>query len=299
MCGFIGRLNLGVPARSLESGLVFLARRGPDSNQLRATTDGRVEFLHALLAIVDRSAGAHQPLVDPESGVMVAFVGEIYNYKELRRELTDYQFRTKSDTEVILAGYLRHGIRWMERLRGMFAIAIADERKRRLFLVRDPVGKKPMFVARWKDGIYFGTTVLAMASGTAAPVHLDTSHLAAWWRDGHFPATTSVLANTEALPPGDVWEFDWQGERVARQRCEPAMVSSAPPRTVAEASEQLTHLLAQAIRRRLDNNPKPIALMSGGIDSTVIGQLLVQQTQPAFLSLGSFVPGTFDELYAR
>ena len=299
MCGFIGRLNLGVPARSLESGLVFLARRGPDSNQLRATTDGRVEFLHARLAIVDRSAGAHQPLVDPESGVMVAFVGEIYNYEELRRELTDYQFRTKSDTEVILAGYLRHGIRWMERLRGMFAIAIADERKRRLFLVRDPVGKKPMFVARWKDGIYFGTTVLAMASGTAAPVHLDTSHLAAWWRDGHFPATTSVLANTEAMPPGEVWEFNWEGECVARERCEPATTASAPPRTVTEATEQLTHLLTQAIRRRLDNNPKPIALMSGGVDSTIIGQILVRQTKPEFLALGNILPGTFDELYSR
>ena len=163
--------------RQYESGLAFLSRRGPDSSQRRATTDGRVEFLHARLAIVDRSAGAHQPLVDPESGVMVAFVGEIYNYEELRRELADYPFRTKSDTEVLLAGYVRHGIRWFERLRGMFAVAIADERRHRLFLVRDPVGKKPLFAARWKDGIYFGTTVLAMACGTAEPVRLDAGPL--------------------------------------------------------------------------------------------------------------------------
>ncbi|MBM3794768.1 MAG: hypothetical protein FJW31_12010 [Acidobacteria bacterium] len=299
MCGFIGRLNLGAPARPLESGLPFLSRRGPDSSQCRATADGRVEFLHARLAIVDRGAGAHQPMCDTEAGVMIAFVGEVYNYAELRRELADYPFRTQSDTEVLLAGYVRHGIRWFERLRGMFAVAISDERQRRLFLVRDPVGKKPLLVGRWKDGIYFGTTVLAMASGTAEPVPLDTRRLAEWWRDGHFSATTSALANTEALPPGEVWEFDWTGTRVARHRCDPPLPSDPPPRTLAAATEQLTHLLTQAVRRRLDNNPKPIALLSGGVDSTVLGQLLLTQTRPEFLALGNVIPGTFDELYSR
>ena len=277
MCGFIGRLNSSPPTRSLESGLPFLARRGPDSNQVRATADGRVEFLHARLAIVDRSVGAHQPLVDAEAGVMVAFVGEIYNYEELRRELADYPFRTKSDTEVLLAGYVRHGIRWMERLRGMFAVGIADDRRRKLFLLRDPVGKKPLFVGRWKDGVYFGTTLLAMVSGTAKPVPLDLTRLDDWWRDGHFPAGTAALANTEPLPPGEVWEFDWDGQRVSRERCEPPITPSTPPRTVTEATEQLKHLLTQALRRRLDNNPKPIALMSGGVDSSVAAALLVRQ----------------------
>ena len=228
-----------------------------------------------------------------------SFVGEIYNYEELRRELADYPFRTKSDTEVLLVGYVRHGIRWFERLRGMFAVAIADERRHRLFLVRDPVGKKPLFVARWKDGIYFGTTVLAMACVTAEPVRLDAQPLDVWWRDGHFPAGASALADTEPVPPGEVWEYDWTGTRVSRQRCEPPIPSATPPRTLAEATEQLTHLLAQAVRRRLDNNPKPIALMSGGVDSTVLGQLMVAQTKPEFLALGNFIPGTFDELYAR
>jgi len=299
MCGFIGRLNLTPPVRSLACGLPFLARRGPDSNQLRTTADGVVEFLHARLAIVDRGAGAHQPMRDTAAGVMIAFVGEIYNYTELRRELADYPFRTQSDTEVLLAGYVRHGLRWMERLRGMFAVAIADERQRRLWLVRDPVGKKPLFVGRWRDGIYFGTTTLAMASATAEAVSLDARHLTEWWRDGHFPATSAGLANTEAVLPGEAWEFDWAGQRLGRHRIDPPLASEAPPTTVAEASERLRDLLAQAVRRRLDNNPKPIALMSGGVDSTVIGQLLVAQTQPEFLALGNVVPGTFDELYAR
>lgn len=299
VCGFIGRLNRGVPVRSLECGLAFLARRGPDSNQLRATADGRVEFLHARLAIVDRSATAHQPLVDPVSGVMVAFVGEIYNYAELRRELGDYPFRTESDTEVLLAGYVLHGIRWMERLRGMFAVAIADERRRQLFLLRDPVGKKPLFVGRWRDGIYFGTTLLAMVSGTAEPMPMDTTRIDDWWRDGHFPAGASALVSTEPVPPGEVWEFDWDGTCVTRQRCEPTIPAPTPPRSVAEATDQLTYLLTQAVHRRLDNNPKPIALLSGGVDSTVLGELLVAQTKPEFLTLGNFIPGTFDELYAR
>lgn len=298
MCGFIGRLNLHRPERDLAAGLPFLARRGPDSNQLRATADGRVEFLHARLAIVDRSAVAHQPMFDPESGVMVAFVGEIYNYAELRRELAGYPFRTQSDTEVLLAGYVRHGLRWFERLRGMFSVAVADERQRRLWLVRDPVGKKPLYVGRWSDGIYFGTTTLAMASGTAESVKLDGSQLAAWWNAGHFPAAASALANTEAVPPGEAWEFDWEGSRIARHRCEPPLLTETPPRSVDEANERLSWLLAQAVRRRLDNNPKPIALMSGGVDSTIIAQHLVEQTQPKFFALGNFVPGTFDELYA-
>jgi asparagine synthase (glutamine-hydrolysing) len=299
MCGFIGRLNLHRPVRELTAGLPFLGRRGPDSHRQQATTDGRVEFLHARLAIVDRSAVAHQPFIDPESCVMIAFVGEIYNYAALRQELAGYPFRTQSDTEVLLAGYVRHGLAWFERLRGMFSVAIADERRRRLFLVRDPVGKKPLFVGRWRDGIYFGTTTLAMASAAAEPVKLGAGHLAAWWKAGHFPATASAVADTEAVPPGEAWEFDWEGKRIARLRCDPPLPQEAPPRSVAEATERLAQLLAQAVRRRLDNNPKPIALMSGGVDSTIIAQHLVAQTQPEFLALGNFVPGTFDELYAR
>src|SRR6266404_6977723 len=151
MCGFIGRINTlkpgaaGVPI--LRAGLRFLSRRGPDSNRNWASSDGRVELLHARLAIVDTDSRAHQPFTDVKNGVTVVFNGEIYNYRELRAELADYEFRTKSDTEVIIALYVTRGLAGLRKLRGMFGLVIVDVQARRVYLARDPIGKKPLFLA--------------------------------------------------------------------------------------------------------------------------------------------------------
>ncbi len=279
--------------------LPYFGRRGPDSHKLRASTDGIVEFLHARLSIVDSGEIAHQPLVSSDGMVMLAFNGEVYNYRELREELSDYPFRSQSDTEVILAGYIRHGLSWMKRLRGMFSVAIADETRHRVYLIRDPVGKKPLFVAQWKDGIYFGSSVVSLAASTTESVSIDETLLSQWWELGHAPAGKCLLRGANVVLPGDIQEYDWEGKFIAVHSCTPNLQSIAVPTDSREVREQLEHLLKQSVTRRLENNPKPNLLLSGGIDSTIIAKYLTHITDADYITLGSFVPYSYDERYAR
>src|SRR5438874_1686649 len=138
MCGFMGVVGRG---GDVEHGLPWLGRRGPDGHHVWSSADGGVRLLHCRLAIVDTDPRAEQPFRDRNRGITVALNGEIYNYRQLRRELADYPFRTESDTEVIVATYLDHGVDGFRQLNGMFAFVLVDETQRRVLLVRDAVGK--------------------------------------------------------------------------------------------------------------------------------------------------------------
>ena len=175
--------------RPLRSALTFLGRRGPNSHNEWGSADASVELLHARLAIVDTDARARQPFASADGRVCVVFNGEIYNYRELRSELADYPFRTKSDTEVLIALYTRRGLAGLKHLRGMFALCIVDTAERRVYLARDPIGKKPLFVARWSDGVFFGSSVVALAAASTAQPELDPDALAHYWQLGHAQAT--------------------------------------------------------------------------------------------------------------
>src|SRR5439155_1753939 len=150
----------------------FLHRRGPDSSHFWRSGDGRVELIQARLAIVDPDSRANLPFSELRYGLTAIFNGEVYNYEEIRRQLGDHPFRTCSDTEVLLAAFAHWGVDGLKRLRGMFACVLVDERRRRVVLARDPVGKKPLFVAHWPGGVLFGSSLLPMAAAVrhARPV---------------------------------------------------------------------------------------------------------------------------------
>src|SRR5262245_26332646 len=206
MCGFIGRIRPDprAPTRDLRAGLRFLGRRGPDSAQLWVSDDGRVELLHARLAIVDSDPRARQPFEEPERGLCLAFNGEIYNYLELRSELRDYPFRTTSDTEVLLALYSREGLNGFEKVRGMYSIALSDARSRRLFLVRDPIGKKPLFLARWGGELLFGSSLLALVAAHPGSVKLNPEVAEHYWNEGFVPPAQSALSDAMPVLPGQI-----------------------------------------------------------------------------------------------
>jgi len=184
MCGFIGKIDAaaGIPANSRTSGtpthpiasgacrgvaeatdskdlfsaLPWLKRRGPDSQNVWFSQDRRVGIMHARLAIVDKDPRANQPFSDPESGLTVVFAGEIYNFQELKNKFSSFRFRTDSDTEIIVTVFKEYGITGLNLLKGMFSLAIIDERNKKIFLARDSVGKKPLYLARWQDNVFFG-----------------------------------------------------------------------------------------------------------------------------------------------
>ena len=302
MCGFIGRINGSKEERGARTALVsalrFIGRRGPDSHREWSSDGEHVELLHARLAIVDTDSRAHQPFTDKRSGVTVALNGEIYNYRELRSQLSGYSFNTESDTEVIIALYSSRGLEGLKELHGMFALCIVDERQRRVYLVRDPVGKKPLFLALWSGECYFGSSVLALLAASGSNPEISGTAKEQYWEHGHVAPDQSLVENCRPVAPGEVIELDWEGVVRATHSCIPksAFVTGSD---LASVQVHVSELVRQSVSRRLLNNPNPVALLSGGIDSTVITKHMKAVAGGSAITLGSVIPGTQDERFAR
>src|SRR5688572_10872530 len=245
MCGILGRvLKTGAQTQSITAGLQFLDRRGPDSSRAWSSHDRHVELVHARLAIVDTDSRAHQPFTDKQHGVTVALNGEIYNYRELRSQLTGYSFRTESDTEVIIALYLAKGLEGLKQLRGMFALCIVDEDKRSVYLTRDPIGKKPLFLAHWSGDCYFGSSVLALVAASGSAPAISNTAREEYWEHGHVAPDKSLVEGCRPVHPGEVVELDWQGIERASHSCTPTVTSELRA-DLKGAQEHVTGLIKQ------------------------------------------------------
>jgi len=304
MCGFIGAVSAGGPKPDLGRGLPFLSRRGPDSQRVWTSSDSRVILQHARLGIVDFDGRADQPMSDPSAGVTIAFVGEIYNYPEIRQSLPNYSYRTESDTEVILAAYLAHGTEAFRLMRGMFIAALVDERRRRVVLVRDPIGKKPLFIGRVKGATWFGCTLTAMLASAGATPEINPDALSDYAHEGWVHPSRCLVKDFRPLSPGEVVELNWEGQELGRTDCRPLATRYPVPRSFDEAAKEIGRRLRLAIERRVEHSPVPTVLLSGGIDSTVVTAGLQEVCRKRglplqVLALGSLLPWRNDEPYAR
>ena len=307
MCGFIGQITRADTKKDeLLRGLTQLLRRGPDSQQLWLSADNAVRLFHARLAIVDKDPKANQPFSNREAGVTVAFIGEVYNYQELKSKFPQYPFCTKSDTEVILAAYLEHGIRGLALLKGQFSLVIVDEKRKKVILARDPIGKKPLFIGWWKDNLLFGSSIFALLAVHKKEVNLNRQVLDYFWEHAFIPPNTSVISEIKPVLPGEAMEFDWGGNLLSQTRLEPDRLYSYNGESPDKVDEIISSLFEIAVRRRLVNNPKPTVLLSGGIDSTLVCQVMnniclkeSQTIKPQAITLRSFFPMGNDEFYAR
>ena len=261
MCGFIGRIvPAGVsPLRPLTAGLPWLARRGPDSQNLwRSPTgdSGQVELLHARLAIVDFTERAHQPLWHRGRRVAIVFNGEVYNHGEVRAGFPDFDFTTESDTEVILAAYLTGGLAALRHLKGMFTAAVCDVAERRVHLMRDAVGKKPLFVARWGGQILFGSSLLPLVAAAGTRPAIDDAAAARFWQRA-FPAPdTTMLAGARPLPPGTVTTLDFAGNALGTRMLRPEVTARYDGENAEDVRVRVDELIEGAVAARLQNNPK-------------------------------------------
>jgi len=306
MCGFIGYISNAREEKGLARSLPWLARRGPDSWQLWMSSDRCVSLLHTRLAVVDKDPRANQPYVDPDRALTLAFTGEIYNYPQLKSKFIHYNFRTVSDTEVILAAYATCGIDGLSLLKGMFSIVIVDERQRKIILARDSIGKKPLFLAHWPEGALFGSSVLALAAVNKELGEINDQALAYFWENSFVPPHTTVLSGVTPVLPGQVLELDWQGNLIGQKHLEPERTYLYNSEPLGKVQETVDSLLTIALRRRLANNPRPVVLLSGGIDSTLVCKVAHQicsSAQPPVklqaITLRSFIPMMNDEFYAR
>ena len=272
MCGIAGGwVAGGMPKSVLDEAVASLAHRGPDD---RGTRIRGPRFLGVRrLSVVDLEGG-RQPQENEDGSVSVVLNGEIYNHVELARDLKSagHRFRSRSDTEALAHLYEERGVSTCERLRGMFAFAVMDERQGRLFLARDRFGKKPLYYARTPDGgLIFASELKALrplARAAGVPWRIRERSIYDYLSLGAVPQPDTVFESVHALPPGAWLLFDGTSLRIEtywRLRYEPKSRMSR-----RSAVERVRELVAESVRLRLRSDVPVGVFLSGGIDSSVV-----------------------------
>ncbi len=276
MCGICGQYNFGnqapVPHHNIEAMTRTLIHRGPDDEGYYIA--GPLGLGFRRLSIIDL-AGGHQPMSDQEESVWVIFNGEIYNFQELRRELEGYGhiFRTRSDTEVIVHGYKQWGDEVLNRLNGMFGLAIWDSLQRRLVLARDPFGIKLLYYRIVEDRLYFGSEMRAIRPTMSDRAEIDPTSLNLFLRYRFTPSPYTIFKGIQKLAPGTKLVVQNGSYRVSRwYRFKPTPFS--PAKSPEEAREELLALYQQAVRRQLISDVPVGLLLSGGLDSGLLLALM-------------------------
>ncbi len=279
MCGLVGVYRprgAASVAAPLERMLGCVAHRGPDGRAIHASGDGRFAVGFARLAIIDLETG-DQPLVEPDSGRVLAGNGEIYNFTELRARHADYPFRTRGDMEPVLAAYRQDGAACLNDLRGMFGLALYDPGPRRLLLARDRLGIKPLY---WADlpggGLLFGSEIKPLlASGVLARA-VDETAVAAYLAHGYVPAPDTLYAGIRKLPPGHRLIADPDGRVSVECYWRPAPAADGPA-SPEDIRAHLLETLADSVRLHLRSDVPAGALLSGGLDSGLLVALAARQ----------------------
>jgi asparagine synthase (glutamine-hydrolysing) len=276
MCGICGQYNFGnqapVQRRDIEAMTKSIAHRGPDDDGFYIS--GPLGLGFRRLSIIDL-AGGHQPMSDQDETVWVVFNGEIYNFPELKRELEGYGrvFRTKSDTEVIIHGYKQWGDEVLNRLNGMFGLAIWDVRKKRLVVARDAFGIKLIYYRVDGDRLYFGSEMRAVRAAMLDKAEIDPTSLNLFLRNRFTPSPYTILKGVYKLAAGTKLTVQDGSYEVSRwYRFKP--VPFAPAKSPDEAREELLELYKRAIRRQLISDVPVGLLLSGGLDSGLLLALM-------------------------
>jgi len=254
-----------------------IVHRGPDDEGIYAR--GPVGLGMRRLSIIDLSGG-HQPIHNEDQSVWVVFNGEIYNFPELRRELEarGHSFYTHSDTEIIVHLYEEMGAECFTKLRGMFAIALYDERKKSLLLGRDRLGKKPLYYAEHQGRLYFGSeikTILAVAPELA---EIDPEGLLDFFYFGYILDPRSAFRSIRKLPAGHWIEFKNGSLSAAQQYWDVPTYGTYEPASEEECLKELEVRLEEAVRVRLIADVPLGALLSGGVDSSIVVALMARSS---------------------
>lgn len=288
MCGFVTLFENGRRfAKPLLKAMdADLYHRGPDSGG--AVVEPGAAFVFRRLAILDPQARSDQPMSDDTSGCTLVFNGEIYNFKALREELEQagHCFRTTGDTEVILQGYLAWGERFVEKLEGMFALVLLDRRNARVLAARDPLGIKPLYVARQGSLTAFASEMRPLAR--LVPAAPDPLALAELMTFRFAAGRLSNLKGIEKLPGGMVATLDLaRGSYAERRYCDP-LDTLAPDRTLSrgEALEQAEAAIVASVRDHMQSDVGYTVQLSGGVDSSLVAALTREAAESSVTTFG-------------
>lgn len=276
MCGIAGFFETqhgGAPRLNrLKAMASAIAHRGPDGEGF--WTDDSAALAHRRLAIIGLASGS-QPMLSSNDRAVISFNGEIYNYKELRQQLlaSGYQFRTESDTEVILALYLSGGVTAFNKMRGMFAFALWDTQEKTGYLVRDPMGIKPLFYRHsHRSGLEFASEAKAILAGGDCAAVLDETALHKLMNFRYIPDQTSLFRGIAQVPPGGVYR--WSEGGFSRQ-------ADIAPDVKCE-SDEIFAVIQQSVAYHTVADVEVAGYLSGGVDSAIVVALAKQQVPNRF-----------------
>lgn len=278
MCGICGFITPNkVTGEELRTMNATLVHRGPDGQgaeqyQLRDGWD--VGFAHRRLSIMDLSANGRQPMHTMDDRISVVFNGEIYNYRELKKELSDYVYRSVCDTEIILAAYLKWGIQFVEKINGMFAIALLDRKSETLYLIRDRIGKKPLYYYREKEGgTVFASELKAIMQYPYFDKRINENMVGRFLHKQYLAAPDSIFDNVYKLEAGTYLKITYKDVKkrkywdAARKYLE---YKTYQVTDYEKAKEELKIILNHAVADRLVADVPVGAFLSGGYDSSLV-----------------------------
>lgn len=288
MCGIAGFVDWQgkVGAQALATASCSLAHRGPDDSGLQTAPmrdgTGCVGLANSRLAILDLSPAGHQPMSDPATRNFIVYNGEVFNFREVRRQLqgSGVQFSSQTDTEVVLKAYAELGERCLDHFRGMFAFAIWDDAAQRLFIARDRLGKKPLYYYEGDGFLLFASEVRALLATGLVPRRISPDTVAQFLTFGSVCDPQTLVEGVKALPPGSY--LTWQSGKVGIHRYWDAArfagseqtTHSVHPHDEGSIVARLQTLLEEAIHLRMVSDVPVGVFLSGGIDSSALVAVL-------------------------
>ncbi len=298
ICGFVSRRKIGLAQLKEMNDTMY--HRGPDDSgeEIYEMSGGySVGFAQRRLSILDLSALGHQPMHSENGRISVVYNGEIYNFHELKQELSDYPFRSNCDTEVIIAAYLKWGIQCVERFNGMFAIALYDREDGNVYLVRDRIGKKPLYY--WKDGenLVFASELKPIMACPGFQKNIRRDVLSRYLYQQYINAPESIFEQVYKLEPGAILQFSqgktetwkyWDIRRVYNEQKQHLV------KDYAQAKAELKELLKKATAARMIADVPLGSFLSGGYDSSLITAIAQEHSKEP---VKTFSIGFYEERY--
>ncbi len=283
MCGIVGLIDLRayVDPGKVREAADLLYRRGPDDSG--AWVEGGVGLGHRRLAVLDLTPAGHQPMTSPDGRYVIVFNGEIYNFLEIRRQLDDKNgaWRSHSDTEVILAAYIRWGVNCVKKFHGMFVFAIWDRHKKAIFAARDRMGVKPFYYHHSLEYLAFASRPRALwPLSRNLSTEIDEQALRFYLESGYVPAPYSIHRDVRKLPPAHYLLFDSKGLRIERYWDFQYIIpeQSWEKRGEEDLLDELDGIVSRVVRSRMISDVPLGAFLSGGIDSSLVVAMMAKHS---------------------
>lgn len=307
MCGIVGVASLKSQTdyKWVKKACGVLRHRGPDGTGVWVSGDSKVVLGHRRLSILELSDLGTQPMHDNCRALSITYNGELYNHSSLKHTLQGlgYHFRSNCDTEVLLASYAEWGMECLEQFNGMFAFAIYDHDKRKLFVARDRVGEKPFFYFNDGSSLYFASELKGLLENRKLPRQLDAGSVDCYFAMGFVPGERCILRGYKKLPAAHALTFDLESATV-KQWCywkPPNAICQANAKSESCLVDELDTLLCDAVGQQLVADVHVGVLLSGGVDSSLVTAMAARhRDRIATFSIGFPGQVKFDEtIYAR